>query len=179
MNRKRWISGLICIILIAAAAAGGWHLVRHLWTRLGAETVDPTAPGHLAVQIDVAMHPQDPDFARSYTTEQHLTDMLRLLRTMSFGQEPEQTPDLEDGQNYYSIQITYANGATSTYYLLGHRYIRLRSGEWRQTEQTLTMAFSEYLRDHPEDGDCPLLTETVPTQPSEPVPTESVPQPTE
>ena len=61
-----------------------------------AETAD--GPGRMVRSIEVAIHPADSDFDRTYVTQENMNALLALLRSMQTDREPEQTPDLQGGQ---------------------------------------------------------------------------------
>lgn len=139
----------------------------------GNDTPQPegTGPGRMVRRIEVAIHPEDPDFDRTYVTQENMNELLALLRSMQNDQEPEEVPDLSGGQSYYTATVTFANGQQSVYYLLGHTYLRLGEEDWCVIDTDLSIRFSEFLRDRPsDDGSMPIETITAPTETA--VPTE-------
>ena len=130
---------------------------------------NPSGPGRMVRRIVVASHPENPDFDRTYVTQENMNGLLALLRSMETDETPDQEPDLEGGQSYYTATITFANGETSTYYLLGRTYLRLGSDPWCLVDQEQVMEFNRFLNDHPsDDGSVPVETTAAPTT----VPTE-------
>jgi hypothetical protein len=102
-------------------------------------------------RIEVSLQPEDPALARVYTTQENMNALLSLLRGMQTSAEPETEPDLENGQSYYTVTVTYANGQQSIYYLLGHTYLRLGDEPWCVIDQEDSKVFVTYLREHPSD----------------------------
>lgn len=135
-----------------------------------AETAD--GPGRMVRSIEVAIHPADSDFDRTYVTQENMNALLALLRSMQTDREPEQTPDLQGGQSYYTATITFANGEQSVYYLLGHTYMRLGNNSWCIIDSDLSMKFSEFIRKHPtDDGSVAIETTAAPTETTVPAET--------
>ena len=95
-----------------------------------------------------------------------LSLLLALLRSMQTDREPEQTPDLQGGQSYYTATVTFANGQQSVYYLLGHTYLRLGQEDWCVVNGEQAKAFNTFLREHPSDGSPtePTAETTEPTE---------------
>jgi hypothetical protein len=85
---------------------------------------------------------------------------------MQTDREPEQTPDLQGGQSYYTATITFANGQQSIYYLLGHTYLRLGQEDWCVVNSDQAKQFNTFLRDHPSD-DSPTEPTAETTEPPE------------
>ena len=79
-----------------------------------------SAPGRMVQRIDVAIHPADPDYERTYVTLENMNALLGLLRDSQTQDYPETPPDPEGGQTLYTATVTYANGEKSVYRLLGH-----------------------------------------------------------
>ena len=132
---------------------------------------DGTGPGRMVRRIEVAIHPEDPDFARTYVTQENMNELLSILRSMQTDVEPEREPDVSDGQNLYTATVTFANGQQSVYYLLGHTYLRLGEEDWCVIDTELSRQFGEFIRSHPsDDGSVPIETAT-PTETT--VPTET------
>ena len=126
-----------------------------------AETAD--GPGRMVRSIEVAIHPEDNAFDRTYVTQENMNALLALLRSMQTDREPEQTPDLQGGQSYYTATITFANGQQSVYYLLGHTYLRLGQEDWCVVHGDQAKAFNTFLREHPSDA-LPTAETTEPTE---------------
>ena len=90
---------------------------------------DNGAPGRMVQSIQVAIHPDDPDFARVYETQENMNGLLSLLRSMETDDIPAEEPDIGGGQSLFSVTVTFANGQQSVYYLLGHTYLRNIGGK--------------------------------------------------
>ena len=56
------------------------------------ETAD--GPGRMVRSIEVAIHPADSAFDRTYVTQENMNALLALLRSMQTDREPEKAPDL-------------------------------------------------------------------------------------
>ena len=126
---------------------------------------DGTGPGRMVRRIEVAIHPEDPDFARTYVTQENMNELLSILRSMQTDVEPEHQPDVDDGQNLYTATVTFANGQQSVYYLLGHTYLRLGEEDWCVIDTELSRQFSEFIRSHSsDDGSVPIETTAAPTE---------------
>ena len=130
-----------------------------------AETAD--GPGRMVRSIEVAIHPADSAFDRTYVTQENMNALLALLRSMQTDVEPEQAPDLQGGQSYYTATVTFTNGQQSIYYLLGHTYLRLGQEDWCVVNGEQSKQFNTFLRDHPSD-DFSTEPTAVPTETSEP-----------
>lgn len=165
-KRERVIIGAVCCAAAVALAVWLWNLAGQLWTSLGAIPEPTTAPSRMVQQIDIAIHPADSDFRRCYTSQENLTFMLHLLRDMTTTDIPQEDPDLDGGQSYYSVTVTYANGSVGVYHLLGYRFLQQNDGTWCHVDTQLVKEFSEYLRSHPDDGG--VSPPPVQTQPTEP-----------
>ena len=124
-----------------------------LLTACGGQTppASSSAPGRMVRKIEVAIHPEDPDFARTYVTQENMNELLSLLRSLENSNEPEQEPVTDDGQNLYTATVTFANGQQSVYYLLGHTYLRNSDGDWCIIDNSQSMAFNQFLRERPSD----------------------------
>ena len=112
---------------------------------------DNGAPGRMVKTIEVAIHPQDPEFARVYETQENMNDLLSLLRGMETDDVPAEEPDIEGGQSLFTVTVTFANGQQSVYYLLGHTYLRNSDGDWCIIDNSQSMAFNQFLRERPSD----------------------------
>ena len=129
-----------------------------------AETAD--GPGRMVRSIEVAIHPSDEAFDRTYVTQENMNEMLTLLRAMETTDYPDTEPDINGGQSYYTATITFANGEQSVYYLLGHTYLRLGQEDWCVVNGEQAKAFNTFLRDHPSD-DSPTEPTAETTEPTE------------
>ena len=129
-----------------------------------------TGPGRMVQSIEVAIHPHDGRFNRTYVTQENMNALLNLLRSMQTDVEPEQAPDLEGGQSYYTATVTFAGGQQSVYYLLGHTYLRLGQEDWCVVTTEQSKKFNTFLREHPSDDGSAPTTEptTAPTETAEP-----------
>ncbi len=133
----------------------------------GHDTPQPagTGPGRMVRRIEVAIHPEDPDFARTYVTLENMNELLALLRAMQTDVEPEEEPDINDGQILYTATVTFANGQQSVYCLLGHTYLRLGQEDWCVIDTKLSRQFSEFIRSRPsDDGSVTIETTAAPTE---------------
>ena len=131
-----------------------------------------SGPGRMVRRIEVAIHPEDPDYDRTYVTQENMNALLALLRSMVTLEEPEEEPDLEGGQSYYTATVTFANGQQSRYWMLGHTYLRLGQEDWCVIDTALSLKFSEFIRSHPsDDGSVPIETTAAPTETTVPAET--------
>ena len=132
-------------------------------------TVDhPDGPGRMVRRIEVSIHPRDEKFDRVYVTQENMNELLGLLRTIHSDAEPEQEPDPDDGQSYYTATVTFANGQQSVYCLLGHTYLRLGDEPWCVISTDQASRFTDFVRTHPsDDGSAPPET-TTPTETAAP-----------
>ena len=159
MNRNRITWVLILLLLLTGCNSDAPHS-------------EGTGPGRMVRRIEVAIHPEDADFSRTYVTQENMNQLLSLLRAMQTDTAPEQAPDLDGGQSYYTATVTFANGQQSIYYLLGHTYLRLGQEDWCVIDTALSLKFSEFIRSHPsDDGSVPIETTAAPTETT--VPTET------
>ena len=137
--KKRMIA-LMLVLSVLLCGCGG-----------DAPKADSGAPGRMVETIEVAIHPQDPDFARVYHTPENMNDLLALLRGMETDDVPAEEPDIEGGQSLFTVTVTFANGQQSVYYLLGHTYLRNSDGDWCIIDNSQSMAFNQFLRERPSD----------------------------
>ena len=137
--KKRMIA-LMLVLSVLLCGCGG-----------DAPKADSGAPGRMVETIEVAIHPQDPDFARVYHTQENMNDLLALLRGMETDDVPAEEPDIEGGQSLFTVTVTFANGQQSVYYLLGHTYLRNSDGDWCIIDNSQSMAFNQFLRERPSD----------------------------
>ena len=130
--------------------------------------VSSSGPGRMVRRIEVAIHPEDPAFDRTYVTQQNMNELLALLRSMETTDYPETEPDLDGGQSYYTATVTFANGEQSVYYLLGHTYLRLGDDDWCLIDSKLSRQFSEFLHDRPSDDGSVVIETTAPPETTAP-----------
>lgn len=156
MNRKIALI-LALILLLTLSACGGKKPVP-----------SGTGPGRMVRRIEVALHPEDENFDRTYVTQENMNELLALLRAMQTDVAPETEPDLEGGQSYYTATVTFANGEQSVYYLLGHTYLRLGDDDWCLIDSKLSRQFSEFLHDRPSDDGSVVIETTVPPETTAP-----------
>lgn len=112
-------------------------------------------PSRMVQRIDISLHPHDEDLERSYTDIQQMSAILKMLRDMDTDDVPEEDPDLEGGQSYYTVTATYANGESRVYYLLGHQFMRYDDEPWCKVDSGKITELIQYLRDNPIDGSLP------------------------
>lgn len=122
-----------------------------------------SGPGRMVRRIEVAIHPEDPDYDRTYVTQENMNALLALLRSMVTLEEPEEEPDLEGGQSYYTATVTFANGQQSRYWMLGHTYLRLGDEDWCVIDTVKARSFIQFLLEHPSD-DVPATETTAPPE---------------
>lgn len=122
-----------------------------------------SGPGRMVRRIEVAIHPEDPDYDRTYVTQENMNALLALLRSMVTLEEPEEEPDLEGGQSYYTATVTFANGQQSRYWMLGHTYLRLGDEDWCIIDTVKARSFIQFLLEHPSD-DVPATETTAPPE---------------
>ena len=121
------------------------------------------APGRMVQRIEVAIHPSDPDYARTYVTQENMNALLTLLRNMETQDYPETEPDPAGGQTLYTATVVFSNGETSVYRLLGHTYLQLGDDPWCIVGTARSMEFCTFLQTHPsDDGSAPTETTTPP-----------------
>ena len=124
-----------------------------------------SAPGRMVQRIEVAIHPADPDYDRTYVTQENMNALLALLRNMETTDFPETEPDPEGGQTLYTATVTFANGDQSVYRLLGHTYLQLGDNPWCIVGTERSMEFSKFILEHPsDDSSAPIETTAPPTQ---------------
>ena len=151
MNRKRIVLILALLLLLSGCGRDTPH-------------TDGTGPGRMVRRIEVAIHPEDPDFARTYVTQENMNELLTLLRSMENDERPETEPDIDGGQILYTATVTFANGEQSIYYLLGHTYLRLGDNPWCLIDSSLSRQFVEFIRSHPTDDGSVTIETTAPTE---------------
>lgn len=165
MNRKRILLLLILTLLLGLTACGGDEPI-----------ATGTGPGRMVRRIEIAIHPADDSFTRVYVTQENVSELLTLLRSLSTTDYPETEPDLTSGQTYYTATVTFANGEHSVYYLLSHTYFRMGSDPWCVIGMDQSRRFTDFIRTHPsDDGSMPIET----TFPPETTPPTGTSTPTE
>lgn len=155
MKRKRTILCLLALLVILSACGNSNN---------DTPTEQTGVPSRMVEQIDVAIHPEDDDFARSYTDMEKMSPILRILRDMDTTHVPEEEPSITDGQTYYTITATYANGESRVYYLLSHKFMRIDDGTWCEIDNSDAMDLIQYIRDTPDTEEA---EETDPSETSE------------
>ena len=136
---------------------------------------DGNGPGRMVRKIEVSAQPEDPSLARTYVTQQNMNELLAILRALENPEVPEQEPEME-GQSFYTVTATFANGQQSVYYLLGHTYLRLGDNPWCVITPEQADRFTGFLQTHPtDDGSVPPETTTPETTPETTPPTETTP----
>ena len=128
-----------------------------------------SAPGRMVQRIEVAIHPADPRFDRTYVTQENMNALLALLRNMETRDYPETEPDPNGGQTLYTATVIFTNGEQSVYRLLGHTYLQLGDDPWCIIGTERSMEFSKFLMEHPsDDGSVPTETTVPPTETTAP-----------
>ena len=156
MKRKRIALFLALMLLLS----GCGHDTPH---------AEGTGPGRMVRRIEVAIHPEDPNFSRTYGTQENMNELLNLLRSIHTDAEPEQEPDLAGGQSYYTATVTFANGQQSVYWLLGHTYLRRGDEPWCVITSEQASCFTDFIRTRPsDDGSAPTQPTTAPTETAAP-----------
>ena len=138
-------------------------------------TAENDLPHLMVQQIDVEMHPANGSFGRHYQSQENLTTILRLLRDMVSDKYPEEQPDLEDGQNYYTVTATYASGEQQVYYVLGYQFLKVGEEDWCEISFDNAMKFADYLQSHPSENGTYIPPATLPPE-TEPTEAESTPE---
>lgn len=156
MKRKKLIG---CLLTLALVLVG-----------CGSPGEDGTAqtgqiPGRMVTSIDISVTPSDEAMVRHYTDIEKMSSVLGFLRDMDTDELPEEMPRLDDGQTYYTITATYANGTSRVYCLLSHQYLRVNQDQWHQISTEDATELIQYIRatpdtDSPGTGSVPTL-ETV------------------
>ena len=148
MNRKNIALLLILTLLLGLTACGGDD----------EPEVTGTGPGRMIRRIEVAIYPEDADYARTYVTQENMNALLNLLRNMETQDYPEIEPDPDGGQTLYTATVIFANGEQSVYRLLGHTYLQLGDDPWCIVGTERSMEFSRFILEHPSD-DAPQAAE--------------------
>lgn len=159
MNRKRISLILALLLLLSGCGRDTPH-------------TDGTGPGRMVRRIEVAIHPEDPDFARTYVTQENMNELLTLLRSMENDERPETEPDIDGGQSLYTATVTFSNGQQNIYYLLGHTYLRLGDNDWCVIDTDLSRKFTDFIGNHPSDDGTPV-PETTAAPTETPAPSET------
>ena len=159
MNRKRIVLILALLLLLSGCGRDTPH-------------TDGTGPGRMVRRIEVAIHPEDPDFARTYVPQENINELLTLLRSMENDERPETEPDIDGGQSLYTATVTFSNGQQNIYYLLGHTYLRLGDNDWCVIDTDLSRKFTDFIGTHPSD-DGTSVPETTAAPTETPAPSET------
>ena len=118
------------------------------------ETV--SIPGKLVVQIDVVSNPYDETMVRSYASQNHMSNVLRMLQSMTTTQAPEEKVTFDSYSKYYTITATYISGEHTVYHLLDGMYLRSEGEDWCVIDAVKFREFEQYLLDNP-TGDAAQL----------------------
>ena len=89
MKRKRTILCLLALLVILSACGNSNN---------DNPTEQTGVPRRMVEQIDVAIHPEDDDFARSYTDMEKMSPILRILRDMDTTHVPRKNPASPTGR---------------------------------------------------------------------------------
>ena len=127
-------------------------------------SVENDLPHLMVTQIDVEMHPANGSFSRHYQSQENLTTILRLLREMASERYPEEQPELDNGQNYYTVTATYASGKQQVYYVLGYQFLKVGNEDWCAIDFDRAMNFANYLQKHPSENGTYVPPATLPTE---------------
>ena len=164
MKRERILICLLALLLLLSACGN---------SEQDQSTEQTGIPSRMVKQIDIAIHPEDTDMARSYTDMEKMSPILRILRDMDTTHEPEEEPSITDGQTYYTITAIYANGESRIYYLLSHKFLRIGDGQWCEIDNADAMELIQYIRDTPNTAEVAEETdaaetseETIPEEPT-------------
>ena len=165
---KKKILAVLALVLVMTTISGCG-----LVSLLGPGVTEDTDLPHLMVrQIDVAMYPSDTELARHYESQQNLTAILQILRTLVTTKAPEKAPDLEDGQTYYTVTITYSCGDSRVYYMVGYQYMKAGEDDWCVIDFNKAMELTQYFRTHPSENGTYIGPSSTPATPTQPVETE-------
>lgn len=160
MQRKiTLLTALLLTLALALGACGGSKTPQ----------VGGSTPGRMVRRIEIASHPEDDEFLRTYVTQENMNELLGLLRSMETDEAPLAEPDLNGSQSYYTATVTFANGQQSIYYLMGQTYLRLGDNPWCVIDSDRFLKFRTYIREHPsDDGSAPTETTAAPTETTAP-----------
>ena len=147
---KKRISLLLALVLLLTGCGRGTPAI---------ESSD--GPGRMVRRIEVAIHPEDPEYARTYVTQENMNELLSILRSMVTAEEPPEEPNVNDGQNLYTATVTFANGQQSVYYLLGRTYLRMGDEDWCVVDSNLANRFIQFILEHPSDDSAPATESTA------------------
>ena len=166
MKKKMLTALALLLVMTTLSGCGAISL-------LAPNVTEATDLPHLLVQqIDVAMYPSDTELARHYESQQNLTAILQILRTLVTTKAPEKAPDLEDGQTYYTVTTTYSCGDSRVYYIVGYQFLKAGDDDWCVIDFNKAMELTQYLRTHPSENGTYVPPAVTPTTPSLPVETE-------
>lgn len=125
MKRTILILTVIAAMLLCCACAP----LHSLLGKLSPEP-DQALPGKLVQQIDVCtVRGSNVEFA-SYTAQEEMSPILRLLRLMPTNESPDEEVDTASADGYYAITTTYVNGDKNNYELMSGMYMRVGDEPW-------------------------------------------------
>lgn len=154
MKRERWIGCLLALALLLGGCGS---------TGKQDTPQNSQVPGRMVTDIEIAVTPSDESMVRHYTDIEKMSSILRFLRDMDTDELPEEMPRFDDGQTYYTISATYANGTSRVYCLLSHQYLRVNQEQWHQISTEDATELIQYIRATPDTG----IPGTEPTLPQE------------
>lgn len=137
--KRQIITLSIAAILVCLCACGNTN-----------EQPEPV-PNQMVARIDISVEPEDADMVRSYSDQEHLSPITRMLRELDTGEEPEMSPYQSGEHVLYTIAITYANGNTNRYSIMDNRYFRTGDGEWCQPAFEQITELIDFIRDNPNE----------------------------
>lgn len=130
----------ICVMLAGLCACGNVS-----------ESAEDATPGRMVSQIDFAAEPEDEALIRRYSDQEQLSHIMRMLREMDTGEEPEMSPYQSGEHVLYNITVTYANGNTNLYSIMDNRYFREGVEDWCEAGNERVAQLLEFIRDNPNE----------------------------
>lgn len=112
---------------------------------------DDALPNRMVSRIDIAAEPDDDSLSRSYSAQEQLSPIMRMLRELDTGVEPEMSPYQSGEHVRYIITVTYANGNTNNYTIMDNRYFRVGSEDWCEVENEKVAELVSFIQDNPNE----------------------------
>lgn len=132
----------ILILLLTVAALGACSMPQ-------VQKEDTAIPHRMVAQIDIVSFPDDPSMNRSYTDDDILTAIIRMVQGMETAELPEDEPRMDGEKAYFSITATYANGEKEAYHILDKQYMQHRNGQWCVIDSAKADELAAYIRNTP------------------------------
>ena len=133
---------ILCMFLLAGCLSGCGSAAREIPS--GNPRIQ-SVPQRLVRQIDVALHPENPEVDRVYTRQAPLNKMIRLMREIDCSTPAPHPEALDQADSYYSFTFTYSDGSQREFRLLSHQYFNNSRDGWVEIPRDQAMKLTSFI----------------------------------